>query len=170
MASSVEFFELDNLRHVRSHSLGSGRGSLTWLDWHAGSWWATFANYEGRGGEPGRGTAYTSLVRMDRDFREQEAWLFPASVLARFSPFSSSGGAWAADGHLYVTGHDKPELYALRLPQAGSSLIHVATFGLVTHGQAIDWDPREARLLWAIDRQRREVVAAEVPRLNPREP
>lgn len=162
MASSVEWFSLAPLAHVRSRSLGPGRGSLTWLDWHAGSWWAAFANYDGRGGEPGRDHRATTLVRFDAEFREQGAWLFPASVLERFKPYSSSGGAWGADGILYVTGHDRPELYALRLPEAGSTLVHLATLPLASNGQAIDWDP-DARVLWSVDRATRRVLAARVP-------
>ena len=29
--------------------------ALTGLDRHDGSWWACFANYDAKGGEPGRG-------------------------------------------------------------------------------------------------------------------
>jgi hypothetical protein len=162
MASSVEWFDTKTLRHVRTRSLGPGRGSLTWLDWHDGSWWAGFANYDGKGGEPGRDHRSTMLVRYDRDFREQGAWLFPPTVLARFAPYSASGGAWGPDGRLYVTGHDRPEMYALRLPAAGSTLEHVATIALPTPGQAIDWDPVERGLLWSLDRGRKELVASRV--------
>ncbi len=162
MTSSVEWFSLAPLAHVRSRSLGPGRGSLTWLDWHDGSWWATFANYDGRGGEAGRDHRLTTMVRLDADFREQGAWLFPASVLDRMKPYSSSGGAWGADGLLYVTGHDLPEVYVLKLPQAGSQLVHVATLPLGSNGQAIDWDP-DARMLWSINRPTREVLATRVP-------
>ena len=37
-------FRPAKLQHVATRSLGPGRGSLTWLDWHDGSWWACFAN------------------------------------------------------------------------------------------------------------------------------
>lgn len=161
-ASSIEWFDAVRMKHVRSRSLGPGRGSLTWLDWHDGSWWACFANYEGRGGEPGRDYRLTTLVRYSVDFVEQEAWLFPEEVLERFAPYSSSGGVWSADGLLYVTGHDRAEMYALALPEAGSRLVLVSIIGLPTNGQAIAWDPR-GRLLWSIDREKREVVASEIP-------
>jgi hypothetical protein len=163
MASSVEWFDAARMVHLRSRSLGPGRGSLTWLDWSAGSWWACFANYaEAKGGEPGRDHRYTTLMRYSADFAEQGAWLFPEVVLERFAPYSSSGGAWGPDGLLYVTGHDRPEAYALRLPAAGSRLELVATIALTTPGQAIAWDP-QGRLLWSIDRKAREVVAAQMP-------
>jgi hypothetical protein len=163
MASSVETFDAETLRHMSTRSLGRGRGSLTWLDWHEGSWWACFANYDGKGGEPGRDHRATTLVRYSPDFVEQEAWLFPEDALRRMAPRSSSGGAWNADGLLYVTGHDAPELYALRLPKNGDRLELVAIIPTVTGGQAIDWDPRDPRILWSIDRRASDVVASRIP-------
>jgi hypothetical protein len=162
MASSVEWFDTTRMRHVRSRSLGPGRGSLTWLDWHDGGWWACFANYDGKGGEAGRDHRLTTLVRFSPEFVEQGAWLFPETVLDRFAPYSSSGGAWGGDGLLYVTGHDRPEIYALRLPAAGSRLEYVATIALTTEGQAIAWSTGE-RVLWSIDRRKREIVASSIP-------
>src|SRR5262245_40807383 len=146
MASSVEWFDPQRMAHIRSRSLGPGRGSLTWLDWHEGSWWACFANYDGGGGEPGRAHRFAPPVRYSSEFGEQGACLFPEAVLELFAPYSSSGGAWGRDGLLYVTGHDRSEMYALRLPAAGSHLEYVATIALTTGGQAIAWDPDE-RLL-----------------------
>lgn len=163
MTSSVEFFNPKTMRHIRSRSFGPGRGSLTWLDWHQDNWWALFANYDGKGGEAGRGHRNTVLVRFDRQFREEGAWLFPDSILDRFAPYSSSGGAWGEDGLLYVTGHDRREAYAVQLPTAGSTLRHVATILLTTDGQAIDWDPQDRRLLWSVDRKGKEAVAARIP-------
>jgi len=163
MVSSVEWFDTRAMQHVKTRSLGPGHGSLTWLDWHDGSWWACFANYDDKGGEPGRDHRLTTLVRYGADFAEQGSWLFPEDVLERFAPYSSSGGAWGQDGLLYVTGHDRPELYVLRLPAAGSRLEHVATLAIPTDGQAIAWDGNEKRLLWSIARQSREVVASHVP-------
>lgn len=167
MASSVEIFDPETLRHIRTRSLGPGRGSLTWLDWHDGSWWAAFAHYDAKGGEPGRDHRSTVLVRFDRNFAETGAWLFPASILERFAPYSNSGGAWGPDGLLYVTGHDRPEAYVVRLPEAGSTLIHVGTVALATGGQAVDWDPAGDRILWSIDRAKREVVAVRLPQPKP---
>jgi hypothetical protein len=166
MSSSIERFDAATLRHVGSHSLGPGTGSLTWIDRHEGSWWAGFANYDGRGGEPGRGHQYTTIVRMDDAFRRTGAWLFPASVLELFKPYSNSGGVWGDDGRLYLTGHDRAEVYALRLPEAGSVLVHEATIGIGTAGQAIAWDRHAPRTLWSINRATREVVATRLPGLT----
>ena len=165
MASSVEIFDAKTLRHVRTVSLGRIYGSLTAMDWHGGSWWAVFANYDDRGGEPGRDHRFTTLVRMDASFRPLESWLFPDAVLARFAPKSCSGFAWGADGLMYASGHDRPEIYALRLPKAGATLELVATLPVPTEGQAIDWDPAEPRLLWSIDRAKKEIRATPVPAL-----
>lgn len=163
MASTVEVFDTRTLRHIRSISLGPMYGSLTAMDWHGGSWWAVFANYDGKGGEPGRDHRYTVLVRMDEAFRPRESWLFPQAVLDRFAPRSCSGLAWGDDGLIYASGHDRPELYALRLPRAGATLELVATLPVPTEGQAIDWDPAEPRLLWSIDRRKKEIRSTRIP-------
>lgn len=166
MSSSIERFDAATLRHLGSHSLGPGTGSLTWIDRHAGSWWAGFANYDGRGGEPGRDHRHTTLVRMDDEFRRTGAWLFPGSVLELFKPYSNSGGVWGKDGRLYLTGHDRAEVYVLRLPEAGSVLVHEAVIGIGTAGQAIAWDRHLPRTLWSINRATREVVVTRLPALS----
>jgi hypothetical protein len=168
LASSIEWFDTRRMVHSRTRSLGPERGSLTWLDWHDGSWWACFANYDGKGGEPGRDHRYTTLVRFSPEFAELGAWLFPQDVLNRFAPHSSSGGVWGDDGLLYVTGHDLPELYVLRLPAAGSTLEHVATVQIPGEGQAISWQRGAHRMLWSISRARREAIQARVPEIQNR--
>lgn len=159
-ASSVEFFDAAHLLHLRSVSLGHGPGSLTAIDRHGGQWWAVFANYDGRGGQPGRDHRSTLLVRMDDNFDQLEAWTFPPTILERLAPYSVSGASWTADGRLTVSGHSRPELYVVALPPAGTVLDHVATVAVATPGQAIDWDPRDSTLLWSIDRKRRQIVAS----------
>ena len=160
--SAIEFFDTRTLRHLRTISLGIGPGSLTVLDRHGGKWWAVFAQYAGKGGEPGRDHRYTQLVRMDDAFRQEAAWTFPPDILERFAPFSCSGASWSGDGRLYVTGHDRPELYEVRIPQAGSQLELVRTLAIPTPGQAIDWDPRVAGRLWSIDRAATTMVASDI--------
>lgn len=160
--SAVEFFDKATLRHLRTVSLGLGPGSLTAMDRHAGKWWAVFANYAGKGGEAGRDHRYTLLVRMDDAFRQEAAWTFPAEVLARFAPYSCSGASWSKDGRLFVTGHDRMEMYELALPQAGAQLELRRTIAIATPGQAIDWDPVLPGRLWSIDRAKNEMVASAV--------
>jgi hypothetical protein len=159
MASSVEIFDPVRMVHLRSVSLGPQVGSLTWLDRKDGAWWATFANYGDRGGEPGRDTRWTTLVKFDDQWRRMESWLFPPAVIARMTPRSSSGGAWGEDGLLYATGHDEPELYVLRLPEGGATLEHVATIAIQAEGQAIAFDRSDRRMLYGISRTKREVLA-----------
>ena len=164
MASVVEVFDTATLRHRRSIPLAPQPGSLTWLERRGTDRWGAFANYpEARGGEAGRDHRWTRLVRFDAAFRATGSWLFPASVLDRFAPMSSSGGTWGDDGLLYVTGHDAREVYALRLPEAGVTLDHVATIAIDTAGQAIAWDRTEPRTLWSLDRATRTVVASRLP-------
>lgn len=163
MRSQVLWLDARTMALVRVRDLGHGRGSLTWLDRHDGSWWAGFANYDGKGGEPGRDHRATTLIRYDDDFVERAAYRFPDAVLDRFAPRSASGGSWGRDGLLYVTGHDRAELYVLRLPRDGDVLELVATLATPTGGQAIGWDGRDRRILWSIARDTRELVASRVP-------
>ncbi|TPG15810.1 hypothetical protein EAH87_15220 [Sphingomonas koreensis] len=159
MASAIEFFDTATLHHVRSIALPPYPGSLTWIERHDGSWYALFANYdEGHGGELGHDHRWTLLMRLDDQFRALQSWHFPDDVLARFAPMSCSGGSWGDDGLLYVTGHTRGELYATRLPTAGTVLEHVATIPLPTGGQAFSWDRHSTRTLWSIDRQSHDVV------------
>lgn len=163
MASSVEVFDPKTLTHKRSIALGPALGSLTWLVRHDGRWWATFAHYDERGGEPGRTHASTVFTELDEQFRVRRAWHFPASALAAFKPTSSSGGVWGADGLLYVTGHSAPEIYVMALPDRGVALAHVATIPAPMEGQAIATDPANPRVLWGIVRRTGEVVVARLP-------
>ena len=160
--SAIEFFDTQTLHHLRTVSLGIGPGSLTVMDYHDGKWWAIFANYDGKGAEPGRDHRYTQLVRMNDAFQPEAAWVFPPEVLERFTPFSCSGASWGADGRLYATGHDRPEAYVLELPDAGSVLKLVHTIGVGTAGQAIDWDPKVKNRLWSVDRATSQIVASQV--------
>src|SRR3546814_20263182 len=66
---------------------------------------------------------------------------------------------------MYASGHDRPEVYALRLPKAGATLELVATLHVPTEGQAIDWDPAEPRLLWSIDRRAKQLHSTRLPPL-----
>ena len=163
MQSSVEVFDPQTMAYLRSVPLSPQPGSLTWVDRRENAWWACFANYDGRGGEPGRDHRFTTLVKFDDKWRVAGVWTFPESVLARFKPRSSSGGAWGADGRLYVTGHDLPEVYVLELPRIGSVLKHVATIPVPVEGQAIAFDRGAERVLFGISRGKREVVAMKLP-------
>ncbi|HET7411918.1 MAG TPA: cycloisomerase [Pararhizobium sp.] len=167
MTSSIEIFDAGTLAHVGHVSLGLTSGSLTWLDYRAGHWWLCFANYSGAGGAPSRGTAWTELAEYDRRWQPRQAWVFPPAVLRAFGRMSASGGAWGPDGYLYVSGHDRPELYVLRLPEFGSVLEQVATISVPGHGQAFGWEPSGGRVLYMIDRSTRTIISSRIPPVPP---
>lgn len=161
--SWVEVFDPVRMRHLRTIELGRREGSLTWVDRHQGWWWALFANYDGKGGAPGRDHRQTVLVRFDDRWRRTATFRFPGTVLERFAPSSSSGGGFGDDGLLYVTGHDRGEIYALRVPAGGQVLEHVATIRAPIEGQAIAWDRSRERVLYGVTRTSRDVLSLRIP-------
>lgn len=171
MTSSVEIWDAATLEHVGTHSFGIDRGSFTWLDRHAGFWWGAFANYDKiQEGEsvPYGETDRTQVVRMDDGFSVLEAWTLPSAVLDRMRPMSNSGGSWGPDGLLYLTGHDRNELYAVRLPRGGSELEWIATVrtpGMEGQGIAFDRFGAGARL-WAIIKKDRRVLEIAMPAIR----
>ena len=161
--SSVEIFDPQTLEHRRTVALGEGVGSLTWVDRRDGAWWAMFANYSGRGGQPTRDHRYTTLVRFDDEWRRTESWLLPDTVLRRIAPMSISGGGWGPDGRLYLTGHDLPELYAMQLPTEGGAVLdHLGTYAIEAAGQAIDWDESQPGILYGIGRTSQQMLEMRV--------
>jgi hypothetical protein len=62
-----------------------------------------------------------------------------------------------------VTGHDRPELYVVALPDGGGILDHLETLGIEAEGQAIDWDESEPGVLYGITRRTREILAMRAP-------
>ena len=166
MASSIEIFDPATMRHIRSIPLGMVYGSLTWIERHNNQWWAGFANYDAKGGEPGRDHRFTQIVTFDDQWRRMGGYRFPDSVLERFAPLSNSGGSWGDDGLLYVTGHDAQEIYVLRVPSEGPVLEHVATIAAPLDGQAWAWDRSAKRTLYGITRRDGEVVVMKVPQVQ----
>jgi hypothetical protein len=155
MTSSVEIFDAATLEHVGTHSFGVRWGSLTWVDWHDGHWWMTFANYDQRIG-PGQtaygGKANTVMIQMTEGFEPVRSWTLPNEVLDRFEDMSNSGGSWGPDGFLYLSGHDPAEVYKMKLPEAGSVLELVDVVPLRIRGQGIAWDRSQPDLLYGIIR------------------
>lgn len=167
MRSSVEVFDPVTLAHLRSIPLDGAPGSLTWVDRRDGSWWAGFANYDGRGGEAGRDHRATVVVRFDAAWTPKQTWRYPDEVLARFAPSSNSGGIFGSDGLIYASGHDRPEIYALKADPASPTLSLVAILPAPIEGQAIAWDPVQPRIVWGISRANREVVSFRLPPVVP---
>lgn len=158
MVSSIEIFDVGTMEHVGSHSFGIHSGSATWLDVREGEWWVAFVHYDNRGGYPDRGVEWSTVERFDIEWRRLAGYVFPTELVDRFRPYSNSGGFWTPGGLLLLTGHDEPELYVARLPNAGSALEWLGTIPAPITGQGIARDPSDPELFYGIDRPRTEVV------------
>jgi hypothetical protein len=162
MVSSIETWDAATLRHTGSHSFGIFAGSATWVDLREGYRYVTFAHYKSNADEPDRDPRWTTLIQFDSGWRQRQSWVYPAEVVSRLGTFSISGGVFTADGKLYCTGHDNPEVYVLRLPDGGSSLVLEEIFPIPMKGQGIALDPVDRELLYGIDRMKREMVVTRV--------
>lgn len=165
MASSLEIHDTATLQPVSSHSFGIRLGSLTWAVRHGGYWWACFSNYNDSGTTPGFDQRWTYFAQYDDRWTMLQSWLFPPQVIATWGRSACSGGDWGDDGLLYVTGHDAPELYVLRLPRQGVTLEYVTTIDVPFEGQAWAWDRslRGQRVIYGISRARQEIISARIP-------
>jgi hypothetical protein len=155
MTSSIEIFDAETMEHIGTHSFGINWGSLTWLDWHDGHWWATFANYDrllGPNKTPYGHKANTQMVKFTPDLRFVQGWTLPKSLLDRFEDMSNSGGSWGADGFLYLSGHDPAEIYRVRLPKGGSVVEVVDIIPMNIRGQGIAWDRSQPGVIYGIVR------------------
>jgi hypothetical protein len=168
MTSSIEIWDTETMEHIDTHSFGIAPGSMTWLDRHDGFWWGTFANYDivqAGMDHPYGESRNTQVVKMDDEFAILERWIIPPQLMARMMPMSNSGGSWGADGYLYLTGHDYPEVYVTAIPAAGSQLEWIATVQVSElNGQGIAWDrSTQSPILWSILRRTREVFQVNMP-------
>ena len=154
---SVERFALNPLRHERSISLGVTNGSLTAVDEPAaGSLLTVFAHYE----LPRIPGYNTGVGRTEVQVRTlpgvTEGWVLPDSIIDRLRPHSVSGASVRpgeeGTGRLWLAGHDRPEVYRVRVPPAGSELILEAVHPAPIAGQGIAWDPSEPGVLWGTRR------------------
>jgi hypothetical protein len=163
MTSSVEIWDAETMQHIGNHSFGINWGSLTWVDFYNGHWWAGFANYEvpyGPNKTPYGYKAATQMVKFTADFRYVESWVLPKSILDKFESMSNSGGSWGPDGFLYLTGHDPAELYRMQLPKAGSVLELVGVLPMNIRGQGIAWDRSDRGVIYGIIRATSQEKAA----------
>jgi hypothetical protein len=160
--SSVEIWDASTLTHIGSHSFGDYGGALNWVDWHDGHWWAVFVYYSRKEGP--EHVRRTRLVKFDSQWRQLASWAFPTELLQRFAPSSNSGGSFGPDGLLYCTGHDRYEIYALRIPKSGSILEWVDTLPAPFAGQAFVWDRSQPGTLYGIAKG--HVVEAKIVELG----
>ncbi len=153
MVSSVEIFDAVTLEHIGTHGFGIRWGSLTWMDWHEGHWWMTFANSDQKIGPrqtPYGGKANTVVIQMTEGFEPLQSWTLPKEVLDRFEEMSNSGGSWGPDGFLYLSGHDPAEVYKMALPKVGSVLELVEIVPLNIRGQGIAWDRSQPGVIYGV--------------------
>ncbi len=162
MQSSIEIWDTATMEHAGSHSFGLFDGSCTWIDFKDGFIWVAFVHYAEFVAEIGKDQRWTTLVKFDQSWQRLEAWVFPPEIIKKFAPSSNSGGAWGPDGRLYVTGHDLPELYVVKLPEAGSVLEHLETIEITSQGQGIAWDPYEPGILYSMRRKSLEILVTRV--------
>lgn len=163
-ASSIEIFDPNTLEHIANHSLGIYAGSLTWLDWHEGYWYAMFAQYENEAKELGKDAYFSQIVQFDSLWRRTAGWILPKDLIDKNRPLSISGGGFAPDGNIYLSPHHDLELYIIRLPKMGYEVEWVQTIASPTQGQAFAWDKSAPWKLYGIHRQNREVIGVEIVR------
>jgi len=160
MTSSVEIWDTETLEHIGRYSFGVRYGSCTWVDRHDGYWWAVFAQYDRWKHETGKGTEWTTLVKFDDQWKELQTWVFPKEIVERMIPMSNSGGSCGPDGYLYCTGHDRSEVYVMKIPDKGSVLELVETVPLPILGQGIAWDRSCPGFIYGIRRKDSQVVVS----------
>lgn len=158
MTSSIEIWNPETLEHIDSFSFGIHWGSCTWIDYYDGYWWASFAHYDKWKIQTNKGTEWTTVIKFNEQWQFLQAWVFPEEIVQRFRPMSNSGGSWGADGLLYCTGHDLPELYVIKLPPAGSILELKKIMPIDNLGQGIAWDRNNPGIIYTIRKKDREVV------------
>ncbi|HRP57054.1 hypothetical protein [Agriterribacter sp.] len=164
MASSIEIFDIRTMQHIGNHSFGLAGGSVTWIDEKDGYWWVAFANYSGRRSAEGRDNRWTHLVKFTKKWERVASWIYPENVLNRFAPYSNSGGVWNRNGELYVTGHDRKEIYVLQIPRSGYTLQHSRTIQTVNGGQGIASDKSEKKreILFGVDKKGKSIIVQEL--------
>jgi hypothetical protein len=158
MTSSTEIWNPKTMVHVNTHSFGIRWGSCTWIDRYDGYWWAAFAHYNKLREKNHTDNTYTTLVKFDDNWQMSESWVYPEEIIKRFDGMSNSGGSWGPDGRLYLTGHDRSELYVVTFPEAGSVLQLEEIIPIGNRGQGIAWDRTNPGVIYTIRKKEREVV------------
>ena len=164
MASSIEIFDTKTMQHIGGHSFGLFSGSATWIDEKDGYWWVAFANYNGKHSSEGRDNRWTELVKFTKKWEKVSSWIYPTNVLDAFAPYSNSGGAWNRNDELYVTGHDRKELYALKIPKFGFTLEYIRTIPIINNGQGIvlDRSVKIGEVLYAVSREGNSIIVEQL--------
>ena len=157
LKNSIEYWDAETLEHCGRREFQDAEGAVTWVDRHASCWWVAFAFYG-----DANNVRKTTVVKYNDDWQKQAAWTFPTEVVDRFVPYSNSGGSFGPNGLLYATGHDRSELYALRIPRNGTRLELVDTLPINIAGQGIAWDRTDIGVVYGIHRKTKEVIVSRI--------
>jgi mannose/cellobiose epimerase-like protein (N-acyl-D-glucosamine 2-epimerase family) len=167
MKSSIEIWDANTLKHLKSIPLKNTNGSCTWIDCYDNAWWICYAHYAGVGGYKKIGPESTVLVKYDNKFNKVNSWKFPRQVVKRFYPYSCSGGSWGKDGLLYCSGHDRSELYLLKLPSSQQKELElVKILKVESGGQGLAWDRDETDILYTIKRTKKQIIKGKIESKN----
>lgn len=157
--SSIEIFNTETMEWEGMKVFGEYDGAANIIVGRDAPW-VLFAHYTGPKAEPGRTSADTRLDKFDGDWNRIASYTFPKDVIEKVQPKSISGGDWGADGYFYCTGHDKAEVYQLKLPEEGTVMEYIKTIPVECEGQGICFD--DEGKLWTIKRKTKEVVVSEM--------
>ena len=172
MAADADFLYAINNHAIGKYDKKSGEQVAHWdcenakplihLDLYAGSRYVNFAHYRTDADEADRDPRWTTLIQYDNEWRQRQAWVYPAEVVSKLGVMSISGGVFGRDGRLYTTGHDNPEIYVFSFPKGGSTLVLEETIPMPMHGQGIAFDPVDPTLFYGIDRPKKEIVVTRI--------
>ncbi len=142
--NSIVIFNTDDLSYFGLSNIKE-KGSLMWISRHKDIWWGCLAH-------SGDIVNNSLIIQFNPDWSIKNSWSFPKELTEKFYPYSCSGGAWGSDNLLYCTGHEKAEVYALRLED--NIFKFVRTIPVNATGQGIAW---QGKILYTIDREDRLV-------------
>jgi endonuclease/exonuclease/phosphatase family metal-dependent hydrolase len=149
--SEIKVLDVGTMKLATFKDFGNAGGSLTWVLRKDGHWWCNFALY-------GADNPKTFLAKFDNDWRELARWTYPEKVISQLGRYSLSGGIWRGN-ELWVTGHDDPVAFRLRLPKAGKELEYLGKHSVPFTGQGFALDPVTGGLI-GISRAKRQIIFA----------
>ena len=149
--SEIKALDVGTMKLATFKDFGNSGGSLTWVLRKDGHWWCNYALY-------GADNPKTFLAKYDDQWRELARWTYPEKVISQLGRYSLSGGIWRGD-ELWVTGHDDPVAFRLRLPKAGKELEYLGKHSVPFTGQGFANDPVTGGLI-GISRAKRQIIFA----------
>ena len=165
MASSIEIFDTKTMKHLESISFGIDTGSCTWVLPGKNCWYVFFAHYNAderkTKSAPDRANL-SQLVKYDKKWRKQEAWIVPQALLDEVQPSSLSGAVLVGDT-FYCTGHDAQKVYLLKVPEYGVQMEWVGEIEVPFIGQGISMD--KDGNLWGIIRKDKLIIKSSLVRV-----